>query len=84
MTALAHYRKALTALIGAVITWAGAAYVPDGHVTRPEWFALALGLATAAGVYGVANGNQPAPALAAEHPSLGSAPFIPETRRTNQ
>ena len=53
--ALAAYRKTVTAFIGTLLTWAGVAYVPDGHIDRGEWFALALALATAAGVYGVSN-----------------------------
>ena len=48
---LAEYRKTVVAAVGAVLTWAGVAYVPDGHVDRFEWYALALALATAAGVY---------------------------------
>ena len=48
---LAEYRKTFVAAVGAVLTWAGVAYVPDGHVDRFEWYALALALATAAGVY---------------------------------
>ena len=49
--AIAGYRKTLVALVGTVLTWAGVAYVPDGNVDRYEWYALALALATAAGVY---------------------------------
>lgn len=52
---LSRYRKTITAVVGGIITWAGTAYVPDGTVNREEWFALALALATAAGVYGIAN-----------------------------
>jgi len=49
--ALARYRKSIVALVGTVLTWAGVAYVPDGHVDRFEWYALAVALVTAAGVY---------------------------------
>ena len=59
MTKLGQYRKTGAALIGSALTWTGVAYVPDGHVTRPEWFALALVLATTAGVYSVENAPTP-------------------------
>jgi hypothetical protein len=52
---IARYAKTITAFIGTTLTWAGVAYVPDGHVDRPEWFALAVAVATTAGVYGVTN-----------------------------
>lgn len=78
MNALAHYRKAVTALVGAILTWTGAAYVPDGHVDRAEWYALAIALATAAGVYGVANGHPQTAVTPDVHPSLGGS--IPQPR----
>ena len=62
MSKLGQYRKSGAALIGSVLTWAGAAYVPTGHVNRPEWYALAVALATALGVYSVS--NSPAPVKA--------------------
>ena len=52
---LGQYSKTVAALVGSVLTWAGAAYIPSGHVTRDGWYALALAVATAAGVYGVTN-----------------------------
>ena len=61
MKVLAGYRKALVALAGTVLTWAGVAYVPDGHVDRFEWYALVLALATAAGVCIAPNAQQAQP-----------------------
>jgi hypothetical protein len=55
MTFLAPYLKAVTALVGVVLTWGGTAYVPDGHVSRPEFYALAIALATVLGVFAVPN-----------------------------
>lgn len=57
---LTNARKTVAAAIGTILTWAGVAYVPDGHVDRPEWYALAVALATVAGVYGVSNAPKPA------------------------
>ena len=51
MKTLAVYRKTIVAGIGALLTWAGTAYVPDGHVSRAELYVLAVALATAGGVY---------------------------------
>jgi hypothetical protein len=51
----ARYAKTIAAFIGTSLTWAGVAYVPDGHVNRGEWFALLVALATTAGVYGITN-----------------------------
>ena len=79
MRNLAHYSKSITALIGAVLTWAGASYIPTGHVNRADWFALAVALATAAGVHSVTNApvlrkiaNKPEPA-----PVVTPAPVTP-------
>lgn len=55
MNQLSRYRKTLAALVGGVLAWAQTAYVPDGHVDRAEWYGLAVVLAMAAGVYGIAN-----------------------------
>ena len=52
---LAHYRKTIIALVGGVLSWAQVAYVPDGHIDRPEWYGLAVVFAVAFGVYGVPN-----------------------------
>jgi hypothetical protein len=40
---------------GYLLTWSSTAYLPDGHVSSLEWWALAGGLATASGVFAVAN-----------------------------
>lgn len=48
-------RKAVVTFVGVVLTWAAVAVVPDGHVSRPEWYALAVALSTVGGVYGVSN-----------------------------
>jgi hypothetical protein len=59
---LGHYAKTIAAFVGTSLTWAGVAYVPDGHVNRGEWFALLVALATTAGVYGITNqAAEPAP-----------------------
>lgn len=47
---LAPYRKAVVAFLAGTLGWVGTCYVPDGHVSRPEWYALAV---IAAGVLGV-------------------------------
>lgn len=60
---LSSIRKSVTAFVGAGLTWAGVAYIPDGHVTRVEWFALAVAVATVAGVYGVTNEPADPPAI---------------------
>jgi hypothetical protein len=56
---LSQRRKAVAAGIGSVLTWAGTAYVPDGHVSRMEWYLLALALAAPLGVHAVANDKKP-------------------------
>lgn len=77
MSGLGAYRKTGAAVIGSVLTWTGAAYVPDGHITRPEWYALALALATALGVYAVTNDRTPplAPQPPVELTPAGSIPL---------
>ena len=57
--ALAGYRKTIVAIAGTVLTWAGVAYIPDGHVDRAEWYILAVAVATAAGVYVAPNADRP-------------------------
>ena len=52
---LGTYRKTIVTTVGGVLGWAQIAYVPDGSIDRPEWYGLAVTLATALGVYGVAN-----------------------------
>lgn len=84
MSGLGRYSKSITALVGAVLTWTGAAYVPDGHVTRAEWFGLAVALATAVGVYAVTN-NDPAPAPAPNPAPLGKpVPLVTPTAASVQ
>jgi hypothetical protein len=56
---LAAYRKTVASVVGTFLTWAGVAYVPDGHVDRVEWFALAVAAATSLGVYAVSNTPKP-------------------------
>lgn len=65
MLNLSRYRKTAAALIGTGLTWAGVAYIPDGHVSRPEWYALGVAIATAIGVYGVTNATAPVEGLPA-------------------
>ena len=52
---IAHCRKSVVALVGGLLSWAQVAYVPDGHVDRPEWYGLVVVFAVALGVYGVPN-----------------------------
>ena len=52
---LATYRKTIVALVGGVLAWGQVAYVPDGSLSRDEWYGLAVALATALGVYGITN-----------------------------
>jgi hypothetical protein len=68
----AHYAKTIAAFVGTSLTWAGVAYVPDGHVNRGEWFALAVALATSAGVYGITNRTD-APTLYTEADAAAQA-----------
>ncbi len=55
---LSQIRKAITALIGAVLTWYGVV-LTQPHITRGDWYALAIATATGLGVYGIP--NDPAP-----------------------
>ena len=55
MISIAPYRKTAASLIGSVLTWVGVAYIPDGHIVRAEWYALAVALAGVTGVYSVTN-----------------------------
>ena len=52
---IAAHRKTIIATVGGVLAWAQVAYVPDGSIDRTEYYGLAVTLATALGVYGVAN-----------------------------
>lgn len=54
---IAQHRKAIAALVGAVLTWGSVAQV-DG-VTAAEWWGLAVAAATALGVYGTTNDAAP-------------------------
>ena len=65
---LAAYRKTVASVVGTFLTWAGVAYVPDGHVDRVEWFALAVAAATSLGVYAVTN-YTPSPVVLEPEPS---------------
>lgn len=57
-----RYNKAVTALVGAVVLFAGAVVTsPEAAVTASEWYAGGVGLATALGVYGVSNGGSATP-----------------------
>lgn len=69
---LARYSKTITALVGAVIAWVGTCWVPDADVTRPEWYALLVAIAVAAGVYAVPNAED---TILIEG-SLESAPLV--------
>ena len=66
---LAAYRKTVASVVGTFLTWAGVAYVPDGHIDRVEWFALAVAVATNFGVYAVTNSPRPAPVELLPEPS---------------
>ncbi len=56
MTWLDPYRKTVTAVVTGVIGWVTAVFASgDSGVTGTEWIMLATILATALGVYGVAN-----------------------------
>jgi hypothetical protein len=67
---LAPYRKSVVAVVGSFLTWAGVAYVPDGHVDRLEAYALGVAVATALGVYAVTNATPATPAPVALEPSV--------------
>lgn len=51
---LARYRKTIVAVIGAAVTWLVAAFA-DSTLDTQEWVALAVAIATAAGVYATPN-----------------------------
>lgn len=46
-----QYRKTLAAVVGAGLTWVSACLGDGSGVTRAEWIALAVAVATAAGVF---------------------------------
>lgn len=53
---LAPYRKTLVAVVGAIIAFATLVITSDpSSITSAEWLSGAIGLATALGVYGIAN-----------------------------
>jgi hypothetical protein len=56
MRKLKGYKKTIAAVTGAIISWAqlvvGSSQI---DITAPEWIVLAIGLATAFGVYQVSN-----------------------------
>lgn len=54
MSSLSRYRKTIVAVIGAAVTWLVAAFA-DEVVDTQEWVALAVAVATAAGVYATPN-----------------------------
>jgi len=66
-------RKTVTAIVGAVLTWA-LPVVNTGHVNRFDWYSLAVALATACGVYAVQNDS----AAAAPDPGPELPVFTPE------
>lgn len=49
---MARYRKTLTAVVGALITWGTVVVTSDAtQITSSEWLLIAGSLATALGVY---------------------------------
>lgn len=60
---LAQRRKAATSLVAVALVWSQTAWLPDGHIDRPEWIALAVGLAGVLGVHAVTNDPTPADQL---------------------
>lgn len=61
MRNLPAYRKTITAVVGALLTWGAVVVTSDPtSVTASEWLLAAGSLATALGVYGVANEPDPA------------------------
>lgn len=53
---LSPYRKTITAVVGATIAFATLVITSaPAAVTSSEWLSGAIGLATAVGVYGIAN-----------------------------
>ena len=70
---IAAHRKTIIATVGGVLSWAQVSYVPDGHIDRGELYGLAVTLATAAGVYGVAN-RQTLPSVWVDAPVADAYP----------
>lgn len=55
---LSQYRKTITAVVTGAIGWAAAVVVSDPTaITASEWVMGATALATALGVYSIANDN---------------------------
>jgi hypothetical protein len=73
---LSAYRKTVASVVGTFLTWAGVAYVPDGHVDRVEWFALAVAAATSLGVYAVTNYTPVVPTPVVLEPEPSSVKFL--------
>jgi NhaP-type Na+/H+ or K+/H+ antiporter len=77
LTRFAPYRKTIAAIVGTVITWLAVAYVPDGHITRAEWYGLIIAIAAALGVYVAPNDPKPVnPVAAAIPPTTSSASVV--------
>lgn len=56
MKNLKAYKKSIAAIVGALISWAQlVVFSTTENITAPEWIALAIGLATAFGVYQLSN-----------------------------
>lgn len=56
MTNLPAYNKTLAAVVIGVLGWAGVVVTSDAvHITASEWLSLGTTLATALGVYSIAN-----------------------------
>lgn len=53
---MGKYNKTVTAVVTGLLGWAGVVVAsPAQPVTAPEWLMLGVGMATALGVYAVAN-----------------------------
>jgi NhaP-type Na+/H+ or K+/H+ antiporter len=77
LTRFAPYRKTVVAIVGTVITWLAVAYVPDGHITRAEWYGLIIAIAAALGVYVAPNDPKPTnPVAAAIPPTTSNATVL--------
>lgn len=55
MNRLAPYAKFVTALLATNATWLSSAWVPDGTISRVEWYGLIVANLGALGVFGVPN-----------------------------
>lgn len=56
MNKLKAYKKTIAAVVGALISWGQLViFSASESITSSEWLALAIGLATAFGVYQLAN-----------------------------